>query len=423
MNDERQADELPDETDFRLRARAFLAENALRHDSDEVKSETRHRYHPEIMARGFAFHRKVWEAGFAGITVPTEYGGKGLPGRYEAIWREEAGPYELPPHGSGAALGIVLPLLLAHGTEEQKREHIPKILRAEVSWAQFLSEPAAGSDMAGVRTTAIRDGDEFVINGAKVWSSGAHFSQYALCLARTNLDVPKHRGLTMFVVPIPTPGLQMRPTLQITGGSEFNEEFLDDVRVPVDSVIGDINDGWRVSLAMLGFERRMLGSGTMSGGAAGATPPSELIELVRKAGRVGDPIIRQLVADVWIQTAVTADTSAFLRAAIHAGTASPHIGSALKLFSENVSVVKARAVMSIAGAGGVAWSDDESDAGRWATMFLHARASTLGGGTTEIQRNIVGERVLGLPREPQVDRDMPFRDIPFSSKSTSRIAP
>lgn len=418
MTDTTPTADLPDEQEFRLRARSWLAQNALRRDSEDVLSERRHKYHPDRLAHGYDFHHRLWEAGFAGITCPVEYGGRGLPDRYQQIWNEEVKDYELPPHGSGASLGIAMPMLLVHGSEALKREHIPKILRAEGSWCQFLSEPAAGSDLAGVRTMAVRDGDEFVLTGSKVWSSGAHFSQYAMCLARTNPDVPKHRGLTMFVLTLPSPGVEIRPIRNITGGSDFNEVFLDEVRVSADDVIGDVDDGWRVTQTMLGFERRMLGSGSISGGSAGAKPPNELADLARAAGRAGDPSARQLVADVWVHSVVAAETSARLKSAVQKGAASPHIGSALKLLGEEVSRRRARASMAVAGPAGVAWSTDDLAADAWSNGFLAARAAGIGGGTTEIQKNIVGERILQMPREPLFDRDVPFRDVPFSARST-----
>ena len=408
----------PGEDNFRRRARAWLAGNASRLGSPEVQAETRHKYHPDRLAAGYDFHHRLWDAGFAGLTCPIEYGGRGLPQRYQEIWDEEAAPYELPPHGSGASLGIALPLLLAYGSEALKREHIPRILRAEGSWCQFLSEPAAGSDLAGVRTTAVRDGDEFVINGAKVWTSGAHFAYCAMCLVRTDPDVPKHQGLTMVVVPIPAPGIEIRPIRNINGGSDFNEVFLDDVRVPVANVFGAVGDGWRVTQAMLGFERRMLGTGSISGGASGALPPQDLVDLATHHGRVGEPEVRQLIADVWVHTVVAAETAARCREAIQAGTISPQFGSALKLFSEDLVSRRAEAAMTIAGPAGVAWPADEPGGGRWMTAYLTARAASIGGGSTEIQRNIVGERVLGLPREPQFDRDVPFREVPFGQGTT-----
>lgn len=404
----------PAENDFRARARSWLAENAPRRDSEEVQSDDRHRYHPDRLAQGYGFHRRLWEAGLAGISCPAEYGGQGLPARYQEIWNEEVAPYALPPHGSGASLGIALPLLLVHGTEVLKREHIPRILRAEVSWCQFLSEPGAGSDLAGVRTTAALDGDEWVINGSKIWSSGAHFSKYAMCLARTDPNVPKHRGLTMFIVPIPTDGLEIRPVRQVTGGSEFNEEFLDDVRIPSDAVIGDVNDGWRVAQTMLTFERRMLGVGSISGGTTAAEPPHELAALVQRLGRTGDPVAGQLIADVWVHSVVSAETSSRVRAGTLDGHASPHIGSALKLFTSELARRRARAAMAVAGPAGIAWPLNDPHGGRWAMAYLAAPSSSIGGGTDEIQKNIVGERIIGLPREPQVDRDVPFREVPSS---------
>lgn len=391
--------EPPEEASFRQRLRAWLAEHAVRSDSEEVLSETWPLYHPDRLAEGYRFHRALWDAGFAGVTVPEEYGGQGLPARYQEIWKEEAADYQLPPHGSGAALGIAVPMLLAHGSEFLKTTHIPLILRAEVSWCQFLSEPGGGSDLAGVRTTAVRDGDEWLLNGSKIWTTGAHFSQYAMCLARTAPDQTKHRGLTMFVVPIPSAGLEIRPVQQINGGSEFNQEFLDDVRVASENVVGEVNEGWRVAQSMLSFERQMIGGGSVTGGSLGAERPDDLADLARKSAHPGENA-RQLVADIWVHTVVAAETSSRMIAAMLQGEASPHAGSALKLLGNEVTYRRARAVMTLAGTSGIAWPSDEQHSGQWAAAFLSARAAGIGGGTDEIQRNIVGERILGLPKEP-----------------------
>lgn len=404
----------PDLDDFRSRVRTWLTANVRRAPDEEAAR--RHRYHPDRIAEGYAFHHRAWKAGFAGITCPVEYGGQGLSSQHQKIWDEEAALFELPPHGSGASLGVALPLLLAHGTEKLKLEHIPRILRAEVSWCQFLSESEAGSDLAGVRTTAALEGGDYVINGTKVWTSGAHFSQFALCLARTDPDVPKHRGLTMFVVPVPAPGVTIRPVRNITGGSDFNEVFLDQVRVPAENIVGSVGGGWRIAQAMLGLERRMLGNGSISGGALNAQPPVDLVELARRHGRAGEPVVRQLIADVWVHSLVAAETAARSHDDGFAGVPSVHIGSALKLLSEDVLTRQARASMSIAGPAGIAWPVDEPSGDRWGTAYLAARAVSIGGGTTEIQKNIVGERLLGLPPEPRSDRDLPFSSVPKSAQ-------
>jgi alkylation response protein AidB-like acyl-CoA dehydrogenase len=402
--------------EFRAKARSWLAANALRADAEEVRLDKRAVYDPTRLAEGFDFHHRLWQAGLAGIAVPTEYAGQGLPLSYEKIWQEEVAPYSLPPHGSGAALKIAMPMLLVHGSEFLKRELIPMILRAEVSWCQFLSEPGGGSDLAGLRTTAVRDGDDWLINGSKIWTSGAHFSQYAMCLARTDPDVPKHKGLTMFVVMIPSEGLDIRPIRQINGSSEFNQEFLDNVRVPAEYVIGEVNEGWRVAQTMLNFERQMIGGGSMTGGTLNAPPPTDLVALARERGLAQDGYARQLVADVWIRTVVAAEAATRMGAALGKGQVSPQIGSALKLIANEVTYHRAEATAELAGPGGVAWSRQDPVAGEWAKASVMSRGAGIGGGTDEIQKNVVGERIIGLPREPLDDRDRPFREVPFSRR-------
>jgi alkylation response protein AidB-like acyl-CoA dehydrogenase len=407
----------PTEDEFRAGARTWLREHALRRDSREVREDTRDMYDPTRLADGYVFHRRMWEAGLAGITWPVEYGGQGLAPRYQEIFNEEVVDYEMPPHGNGAAMTIAVPMLLAHGSEILKRRHIPRILGGEECWCQFLSEPGGGSDLAGARTSAVRDGDEWVLNGSKIWTTGAHFSDYAMCLARTDPSVPKHRGLTMFVVPIPSEGLEIHPIRQVSGRSEFNQEYLTDVHVPAENVIGDVNDGWRVAQTMLGFERQMIGDGSMKGGTRVVERPDALAALARSRGQVDPGYARQLVADVWVREIVVAETASRQGAAARVGLAPPQIGSALKLLGNDVTHRRARAGMAIAGLNGIGWDADDAEMqGAAARAFLQARGAGLGGGTDEIQRNIVGERILGLAREPQVDRDIPFRDVPTSRR-------
>jgi alkylation response protein AidB-like acyl-CoA dehydrogenase len=407
----------PEESRFRLHAKSWLKTHATPRGASEDLVDERELFHPDRLAEGFAFHRALWEAGLAGISVPQEYGGQGLPVHFEKIWDEEVTPYELPPHGSGAALKIAMPMLLAHGSEHLKQFHVPKILRAEVSWCQFLSEPGGGSDLAGVRTRAVRDGDDWLISGSKIWTTGAHFSQYAMCLARTDVNAPKHEGVTMFVVPIPSAGLEVRPIRQINGAAEFNEEFLDSVRVSADCVIGEVNDGWRVAQTMLGFERKMMGDGSMTGGTRAAKPPVDLVELAQAQGFVGNAHARQMVADIWVKNVVAAEATALMLADFRAGKGSPFFGSALKLLANAANYSREQAAMALAGTSGIAWATDDAAGAGWSHSYLNMRSMGLGGGTDEIQKNIIGERIIGLPSEPRVDRDMPFRDIPTSRRS------
>ena len=243
---------MPDVDEFRARARAWLAENAERLTSGGVANRMQSREH----------RIAIYDAGFGGITWPVEYGGLGLTGAHQEAFTEEAAKYPDLVVGDLVTAGICAPTLLDFGSEEQKRRYIPHMLRGDEVWTQLLSEPGAGSDLAGLQTKAVLDGDEWVVNGQKVWTSGAMASEFAILIARSNPDVPKHQGLSMFMVDLKAPGVTIRPLKQMTGNDEFNEVFLDDVRLPADYLVGAKDDGWRALLRMLMHERMAIGAGT-----------------------------------------------------------------------------------------------------------------------------------------------------------------
>ena len=390
--------------EFRGQARAWLAENAPRFEGCD----------PADMAAGRAFRMELWDAGLLGLTLDPAYGGKGLTPEHQKAFSEEAARYQLPPIGEVVTTGICAPTLLDFGTEEQKKRHLAKMIRGEEVWTQLLSEPGAGSDLAGLQTRAMRDGDEYVISGQKVWTSGAQQSNYALCVARTNPDVPKHQGLSMFIVDLKAPGVTIRPLRQMTGDSHFNEVFLDDVRVDAGSLVGRQDDGWRALTAMLTHERLALGAGTGAGGSGqGWASPSSTrhIETARKRGLRGDPRLRQELAKLYVAEKVLAYMGQKMRDEIAAGIPVGSKGSVAKLATALLARQSANLGMMISGASSQAWAPEDPDGPVLAGDFCFAPMRAIAGGTSEIQRNTIGERVLGLPKEPQVDRDMPFRDI------------
>src|ERR1700733_83484 len=285
--------------DFRTQAAKWLSDNAARFAGSD----------PADVAAGRAFRSELWDAGLLGITLDPAYGGQGLSPEHQKAFGGEPAKYPLPPIGEAVTTGICAPTLLDFGSEEQKRRHIPRMIRGDEAWTQLLSEPGAGSDLAGLQTKAERDGDEYVISGQKVWTSGALESDFALCVARTNPDVPKHQGLSMFIVDLHAPGVTIRPLRQMTGDAHFNEVFLDDVRVAVSDLVGQENDGWRALTAMLTHERLALGAGTGAGGSGqGWTQPasSRFIEMARQNGTSADPTIRQELARLYIAEQVLA---------------------------------------------------------------------------------------------------------------------
>jgi alkylation response protein AidB-like acyl-CoA dehydrogenase len=397
--------------EFRARVRAFLKEHAdpagtERADDDAV-----------TVARGKEFQGALADAGLAALTYPREFGGAGLDAAHQKVFDEESSDFELPSRQFMVGMGICAPTLLELGTDEQRRAYLPALLRADAVWCQLFSEPGAGSDVASLQTRAVRDGDEWVVNGQKVWTSGAHHSDYGLLLARTNPDVPKHRGISMFAVDMRTPGITARPLRQIDGYAHFNEVFFDDVRLPADALVGELDDGWRGAVAMLANERVAIGAGGRAqqlGGDAYAT----LIELARAYGRTRDPVVRQELADIYSRERILALLGLRIRAALVAGRAPGPEGSVAKLATTVLGKRGADLGMAIAGPAGLAWAPRPGgQLGDQAQSLLFAPMLGIAGGTSEIQRNIIGERVLGLPKEPGSDRDVPFRDLKVGTQA------
>ena len=415
-----------EQAEFRSRVRAFLEAHAQRRRSRDDGSddegglfdEVEHDAEQRRIAEAQAFQAALFDAGLAGITWPKEYGGAGLGNRELEIFNEEAAAFELPTGVFLIGHGMCGPTLLALGTEEQKQRYVPPMLRGDEIWCQLFSEPGAGSDVASLQTRAVRDGDEWVVSGQKVWTSGAHYSRYGMVIARTDPDVPKHRGITMFVVDMRAPGVEVRPLRQITGGANFNEVFFTDVRIPAENVVGDVDEGWRAAITMLMNERMVGvasqgGGGVMGGGDLGA-----VIRLARERGVNGDPVVRQRIADLWIRREIMRYTGMRLRAAVKAGRPPGPEGSIAKLFGARLGADRASVALAIAGAGGAAWEAGRRGANRWAMGVVAAPAGRIAGGSDEVQRNIIGERVLGLPKEPQVDREVAFRDLLVGTQRT-----
>jgi alkylation response protein AidB-like acyl-CoA dehydrogenase len=390
--------------EFRRQVRDFLEEHAAPAGTELHGDEA------TVLARAKAFQGALADAGLAALTYPKELGGAGLDAEHQRVFDEESRDFELPSRQFMIGMGMCAPTLLEFGTDAQQRAYLPDLLRADAVWCQLFSEPGAGSDVASLQTRAVRDGDEWVVNGQKVWTSGAHHSDYGLLVARTNTDVPKHRGISMFVVDMRTAGITARPLRQIDGHAHFNEVFLDDVRLPADAVVGAVDDGWRVAVAMLANERVAIGAGGSSqqmGGDAFVT----LLDLARARRCTGDPVVRQELADLYSRERILALMGQRIRAAFVAGRAPGPEGSVAKLATAILGKRSADVAMAMAGAGGQAWDTTDASGGEQAATLLFVPMLGIAGGTSEIQRNIIGERVLGLPKEPAVDRDLPFREL------------
>ncbi len=398
--------------EFRHRARAWLAEAMPRLSGAMPDRLDDNRRQVERVLQ-----RTLWEGGFAGIGFPAEYGGGGLAPEYQRAFSEESLPYDMPVSLNVPTLGILAATLVDFGTHEQKARHLPAILRGEELWVQFLSEPSGGSDLAGCLTRADRDGDLFIMNGSKIWSSAAFVSDYALCLARTNWDVPKHRGLTMFIVKIHQPGIQVEQIRQVDGSMEFCQEFFDDVPIPVADVLGEVDDGWTVATRLLVHERNAVGGGSpytsgRSGGHESSGQDDSLAQMARQQGRAGDAHLRQLVAEAHVRGLVGGALIQRVTSGVSRGQMLPSAGSLLKLFSATNVMRRYEIGLELAGEGAAAWPAGSAGvAQRLSEATLWRQGLSLGGGSNEIQRNIISERLLGMPREFAADRDVPYRDV------------
>jgi alkylation response protein AidB-like acyl-CoA dehydrogenase len=349
------------------------------------------------------------DAGLAGVPFPAEYGGGGLTLAHEKIWREVKGNYTMMDGEFIISHGMCLPMLNEYGTPEQKRQFLADNISGRTMWCQMFSEPGAGSDVASLQSKAELDGDEWVLNGQKVWTTLAHVSDYGIVIARTDPDQVKHAGLSMFIMDMKAPGVEIRPIHQIDGGSHFNEVFFTDVRIPKDWQIGELNAGWKLATAMLMYERVAIGGA----GAGKINQPQfkQLLKAAKETGQIDNPVVRDQLMQIWSMETTKALVAMKNRDEQKAGKTPGPGGSLGKLFG-SVIAWKVRAMMlEFAGPGSVAWDPSDETGGDRVKMVLNSFQSGIAGGTDEIQRNIIGDRVLGLPREPAVDRDVPFKDL------------
>ena len=365
----------------------------------------------ERVAAAREWQAKKFEGGFSCITWPKAVGGQGGTSIQQVIYNQEESAYEVPRGYFDITFGMCLPTVLKTADEATKLRFVEPSLRGEKIWCQLFSEPAAGSDLAGLRTRAVRDGDDWIVNGQKVWTSGAHFSDFGLLLARTDPEKPKHKGLTMFWIDMRSPGIEIRPIRQMSGRSAFNEVWFDDLRVPDAQRLGDINDGWRVSLITLMNERLSIGGGAAINFAnifANAT------EAKTENGTLAeDTAFREKVADWYVQSEGVKLTGFRTLTAMSRGETPGPESSISKVVSANLTQAMAQEMLDIQGEHGlIADPKTASSAGIYQAHFLSSPGSRLAGGTDEILRNIIAERVLGLPGDIRVDKDLPFKKIP-----------
>jgi alkylation response protein AidB-like acyl-CoA dehydrogenase len=412
---------------------------------DDVRSDVREWLHeawdPEITVR--EWWSRLAESGYGYPDWPSEWFGRSMTTHQTRLVREELAAHQVlgPPIAVGTSMAA--PVLLAHGTDEQRSRWLPALARGEELWCQFFSEPGAGSDLASVATRAVRDGDDWIVNGQKVWNSGTQHADRGILVARTDADVPKHRGLSFFVIDVDQPGIEIRPIRQMNGRAEFNETFFTDARVANTAMIGAPGDGWRAAMTTLSNERAnfaggwehplvIVNAGERAGnldrrvgdvlvddarddiGEANTPPihtPERLIELARECGRSTDPIIRQRLARVYVISETLRWTGERAAAATAAGRQPGSESSVGYVGGVRLLRLIRDLTLELTGPAGLLTGADAPWSGDAAMTVVTVPAHGIQGGSEQVQLNIMGERMLGLPKEPQVDRDVPFREI------------
>lgn len=407
-------EDTPDRAEFRGEVKGWLKSvlpdgwmESIDSDDDAAYSEVRGSFNP------MQWMGTIGASGYGAPLWPSEYGGLSGETWMQQIVREELSWYRLPLFGINIlGVGLAGPTIISHGNEKQKELYLKKILTGEEVWCQLFSEPGSGSDLASLSTRAVRDGDEWIINGQKVWTSIAQYSKFGMLLCRTDPDVPKHDGLSYFILDMNSPGIDVRPLKEMTGGSMFNEVYFTDARVPHANLLGDLGDGWRCARTTLMNERATLAglsidSSSMMGGTRRDPWQSFLAGVPDKS----DPVVRQQIMRFYIEQEVKEITAFRAQMARMRGDQPGPEGSFNKIFNAEYNQRKSSFSVNAAGMGGIAWLPGDKTAEDRAGSFLRARANTIEGGTSEVLRNQVGERVLGLPRDAEVDRGMPWKEI------------
>lgn len=391
----------PEEAEFRAEARAFLSQHLKPKTPGALRSGGRE----DFLARAKAWQKTKAEGGFAQITWPKEMGGRGGTVMQQVIWGQEEAKFDAPTGPFAIGLGMCIPTVIAFGSDEHKQRYVQKALKGEEIWCQLFSEPAAGSDVAGLKTKAVKDGDEWVINGQKVWTSGAHYSDYGILLVRTDPNVPKHKGLTMFIVDMKQPGVDVRPIHQASGGSEFNEVYFTDVRIPDSDRLGEPGMGWKVALVTLMNERLAVG---------GSPGPDwkEIMDYARSAGTLSNQAFRDKLADWYVAAQGYKLTKFRTQTALSRGETPGPENSIGKIINANHLQDICNSAIEMQDHYGLITDKDEAPSDAiFQESFMWAPGLRIAGGTDEILKNIIAERVLGLPQDVRVDKDKTFAEM------------
>ena len=402
----------PEEIALRAEARAWLEANAEPFDRHALATTRTYRAHTEADDAAMLESARTWArtkaaARWAALHWPEEFGGRGLSPTLAGVFAAEEADFDVNGRMFTVGVDMVGPTVIDWGTDDQRDRWLPRILSGDDVWCQLFSEPGAGSDLAGLSTRAVRDGDEWVVNGQKVWTSGAHYSDLGLLLARTDVEVPKHRGITAMAVDMRAPGVEVRPLRQIDGAIHFNEVFLTDVRVPVADTIGPEGSGWPVALTMLGHERASIGGGQMY-------QFEQVVNLARAFGRDQDPVVRQRLVELHVRYELLRLLGYRVRTSLARGELPGGEASVMKLLVSDLYERGGDLLIELQGPAGLLTREDGSFGGRFTDLFMGQWAPRIGGGTDEVQRNVIGERVLGLPGDLRTDKTLPFKDLPRS---------
>jgi alkylation response protein AidB-like acyl-CoA dehydrogenase len=410
-------DDTPQEAAFRTEARKWIDANAPKDLHEELSQSSLGRIrlkNKDMVEVGKAWQKKKADAGWACLSWPKEYGGRGASPIEKVIWQQEEGVYGKLTQPFQIGEGMCGPTVMAFGSEESKRDRLPKLASGEEIWCQLFSEPAGGSDVAGLRTRAEKKGDEWVVNGQKIWTSGAHYSDWGLLITRTDPNVPKHKGLTMFYLDMKSPGVEVKPIKQANGMQEFNEVFFTDVRIPDSQRLGAVGDGWNVSLTTLMNERASIGARLATGLPEVFAFCADL--MTDEGPAIDNPAVRSKLAEWAVKNNGLKYTSYRTMSALSKGERPGPENSIGKLVSGSMLQDIAAFAMDLQGAAGALAGGDAEVAGQFQAMLLSSPSMRIAGGTDEILRNIIAERVLGLPGDIRVDKDVPFNQIPTKGR-------
>ena len=408
-------EDTPEEARFRTEVRKFLDANAERRKPGTAEGYRTSQSAPGALERAKAWQAKKYAAGFAGITWPKEWGGRGGTPIEQVIYNQEEGNYAVPRGFFEIGLGMCIPTLATWGSEAQRRRYAPPALRGEEIWCQLFSEPAGGSDLAGLRTRAEQKGEEWIVNGQKIWTSGAHYSDFGILVTRSDPGLPKHKGLTFFFLDMKSPGIEIRPIKQISGHSHFNEVFFADLRIPDSQRLGPVGSGWQVSLTTLMNERLAVGD-------APGPDFREIFDLVRRLEFEDGPAIknqavRDKLADWYVKTQGLRYTKFRTMTRLSRGETPGPEASIGKLVGASKLQEIASFGMDLLGQAGIMTDERSVPANAlFQQALLYSPALRIAGGSDEILRNIIAERVLGLPADIRVDKDVPFNQVPSGKR-------